>query len=90
MVYFRDGFSHREISVHTEHNRSTETRMRKRWNAGRFKTLAVAIEEDSSQTCSEHAKQFNTSSETVRLHLHRLSKTVQAEQVGSSHAVGSP
>ncbi|GFS74036.1 histone-lysine N-methyltransferase SETMAR [Trichonephila clavipes] len=37
--------------------------------------LQAAIEEDSSQTCGELAKQFNTSSETVRLHLHRLSKT---------------
>ncbi|GFY40094.1 histone-lysine N-methyltransferase SETMAR [Trichonephila inaurata madagascariensis] len=35
----------------------------------------MAIEEDSSQTCGELARQFNTSSEMVRLHLHRLGKT---------------
>ncbi|GFV23932.1 transposable element Tcb1 transposase [Trichonephila clavipes] len=34
--------------------------------------LQAAIEEDSSQTCGELGRQFNTSSETVRLHLHRL------------------
>ncbi|GFT13615.1 histone-lysine N-methyltransferase SETMAR [Trichonephila clavipes] len=34
--------------------------------------LHAAIEEDRSQTCGELARQFNTSSETVRLHLHRL------------------
>ncbi|GFX49132.1 histone-lysine N-methyltransferase SETMAR [Trichonephila clavipes] len=33
--------------------------------------LQVAIEEDSSDTC-ELARQFNTSSEAVRLHLHLL------------------
>ncbi|GFV15873.1 hypothetical protein TNCV_988561 [Trichonephila clavipes] len=32
----------------------------------------VTIEKDSSQTCGELARQFYTSSETVRLHLHRL------------------
>ncbi|GFV71777.1 histone-lysine N-methyltransferase SETMAR [Trichonephila clavipes] len=37
--------------------------------------LQASIEEDSSQTCGELARQFNTSSETVRLHLHRLGKT---------------
>ncbi|GFY47795.1 histone-lysine N-methyltransferase SETMAR [Trichonephila inaurata madagascariensis] len=37
--------------------------------------LQAAIEEDSSQTCGELAIQINTSSETVRLHLHRLGKT---------------
>ncbi|GFY58315.1 histone-lysine N-methyltransferase SETMAR [Trichonephila inaurata madagascariensis] len=37
--------------------------------------LQAAIEEDSSQTCCELARQFNTSSETVRLHLHHLGKT---------------
>ncbi|GFW42196.1 histone-lysine N-methyltransferase SETMAR [Trichonephila clavipes] len=37
--------------------------------------LQAAIEEDSSQTCGELARQFNTSSETVRLRLHRLGKT---------------
>ncbi|GFW98501.1 histone-lysine N-methyltransferase SETMAR [Trichonephila clavipes] len=37
--------------------------------------LQVAIEEVSSQTCGELARQFNTSSETVRFHLHRLGKT---------------
>ncbi|GFY79041.1 mariner Mos1 transposase [Trichonephila inaurata madagascariensis] len=37
--------------------------------------LQAAIEEDSSQTCGELVRQFNTSSETVRLHLHRLGKT---------------
>ncbi|GFV66190.1 histone-lysine N-methyltransferase SETMAR [Trichonephila clavipes] len=36
--------------------------------------LQVAIEEDSSQTCGELARQFNTSNETVRLHLHHLGK----------------
>ncbi|GFU22261.1 histone-lysine N-methyltransferase SETMAR [Trichonephila clavipes] len=34
--------------------------------------LQAAIEEDSSQTCGELARKFNTSSETVRLHLHHL------------------
>ncbi|GFS61769.1 histone-lysine N-methyltransferase SETMAR [Trichonephila inaurata madagascariensis] len=52
--------------------------------------LQVAIEEDSCQTCGKLARQFNTSNATVRLPPHRLGKTVQAEQVGSSHAVGSP
>ncbi|GFX25890.1 histone-lysine N-methyltransferase SETMAR [Trichonephila clavipes] len=37
--------------------------------------LQAAIEKDSSQTCGELARQFNTSSETARLHLHRLGKT---------------
>ncbi|GFX93296.1 histone-lysine N-methyltransferase SETMAR [Trichonephila clavipes] len=37
--------------------------------------LQAAIEEDSSQTCGELARQFNTSSELVKLHLHRLGKT---------------
>ncbi|GFU82077.1 histone-lysine N-methyltransferase SETMAR [Trichonephila clavipes] len=37
--------------------------------------LQAAIEKDSSQTCGELARQFNTSSETVRLHLHGLGKT---------------
>ncbi|GFS60985.1 histone-lysine N-methyltransferase SETMAR [Trichonephila inaurata madagascariensis] len=36
--------------------------------------LQAAIE-DSSQTCSELARQFITSSETVRHHVHRLGKT---------------
>ncbi|GFV81849.1 histone-lysine N-methyltransferase SETMAR [Trichonephila clavipes] len=36
--------------------------------------LQAAIEEDSSQTCGELARHFNTSSETVRLHVHRLGK----------------
>ncbi|GFY59972.1 histone-lysine N-methyltransferase SETMAR [Trichonephila inaurata madagascariensis] len=36
--------------------------------------LQAAIEEDSSQTCGELARQFNTSREMVRLHLHRLGK----------------
>ncbi|GFW64699.1 histone-lysine N-methyltransferase SETMAR [Trichonephila clavipes] len=35
----------------------------------------VAIEEGSSQTCGELTRQFNTSSEKVRLHLRRLGKT---------------
>ncbi|GFY67460.1 histone-lysine N-methyltransferase SETMAR [Trichonephila inaurata madagascariensis] len=34
--------------------------------------LQAAIEEDNSQTGGELARQFNTSSETVRLHLHPL------------------
>ncbi|GFY59519.1 histone-lysine N-methyltransferase SETMAR [Trichonephila inaurata madagascariensis] len=34
--------------------------------------LQAAIVEHSSQTCGELDRQFNTSSETVRLHLHRL------------------
>ncbi|GFY42754.1 histone-lysine N-methyltransferase SETMAR [Trichonephila inaurata madagascariensis] len=37
--------------------------------------LKAVIEEDSSQMCGELVRQFNTSSETVRLHLHRLGKT---------------
>ncbi|GFV97658.1 histone-lysine N-methyltransferase SETMAR [Trichonephila clavipes] len=37
--------------------------------------LQAAIEEDSSQTCGELARQFNTFSETIILHLHRLGKT---------------
>ncbi|GFX26873.1 histone-lysine N-methyltransferase SETMAR [Trichonephila clavipes] len=36
--------------------------------------LQTAIEEDSSQTCGELARQFNTSCETVRLHMHHLNK----------------
>ena len=36
--------------------------------------LKVAIEQDSSLTCGELARQFNVSDETVRLHLHRLGK----------------
>ncbi|PRD32311.1 UNVERIFIED_CONTAM: Histone-lysine N-methyltransferase SETMAR [Trichonephila clavipes] len=36
--------------------------------------LQVAIEEDSSQTCGELARQSNISSKMVRLHLHRLGK----------------
>ncbi|GFS39886.1 histone-lysine N-methyltransferase SETMAR [Trichonephila inaurata madagascariensis] len=43
--------------------------------------LQVAIEEDSSQTCGELARQFNTSSETVRLHLHRLGKTYRLSKM---------
>ncbi|GFX14830.1 uncharacterized protein TNCV_1485721 [Trichonephila clavipes] len=35
-------------------------------------SLQAVIEENSSQTCGEIARQFNASSETVRLHLHRL------------------
>ncbi|GFU66710.1 histone-lysine N-methyltransferase SETMAR [Trichonephila clavipes] len=34
-----------------------------------------AANEDSSQTCGELARQFHTTSEMVRLHLHRLGKT---------------
>ncbi|GFY70478.1 histone-lysine N-methyltransferase SETMAR [Trichonephila inaurata madagascariensis] len=52
--------------------------------------LQAAIEKDSSQTCGELARQFNTSSKMVRLHLHRLGKTYRLEQVDSSYAVGSP
>ncbi|GFX88410.1 histone-lysine N-methyltransferase SETMAR [Trichonephila clavipes] len=37
--------------------------------------LQAAIEEDSNQTCGELARQFNTSSEMVRLPLDRLVKT---------------
>ncbi|GFY37890.1 histone-lysine N-methyltransferase SETMAR [Trichonephila inaurata madagascariensis] len=37
-------------------------------------TQQAAIEEDSSQTCGELSRQFNTSSEKVRLHLHSLGK----------------
>ncbi|GFY57052.1 histone-lysine N-methyltransferase SETMAR [Trichonephila inaurata madagascariensis] len=40
--------------------------------------LRAAIEEGSNQTCGELARQFNTSSETVRLHLHRLEDMRQA------------
>ena len=36
--------------------------------------LKVAIEQDSSLTCGELARQFNISDETVRLHLHCLGK----------------
>ncbi|GFX10751.1 histone-lysine N-methyltransferase SETMAR [Trichonephila clavipes] len=39
------------------------------------KALQVAIKENRSQTCGELARQFNTSSETVRFHLHLLGKT---------------
>ncbi|GFY52607.1 histone-lysine N-methyltransferase SETMAR [Trichonephila inaurata madagascariensis] len=39
------------------------------------KDLQAAIEKDSSQTCGELARQFNTSSKMVRLHLHCLDKT---------------
>ena len=38
------------------------------------RTLKAAIEEDSSLTCGEFARQFNVSDETIRLHLHRLGK----------------
>ncbi|GFY75876.1 histone-lysine N-methyltransferase SETMAR [Trichonephila inaurata madagascariensis] len=38
------------------------------------KALQAAIE-NSSKTCGELARQFITSSETVRLHPHRLGKT---------------
>ncbi|GFY53962.1 histone-lysine N-methyltransferase SETMAR [Trichonephila inaurata madagascariensis] len=37
--------------------------------------LQAAIEEESSQTCGEFARQFNTFIEMVRLHLHHLGKT---------------
>ncbi|GFY76189.1 histone-lysine N-methyltransferase SETMAR [Trichonephila inaurata madagascariensis] len=37
--------------------------------------VQAAIEEDSSQTCGELVRQFNTSSEMVRLHLNHLGKT---------------
>ncbi|GFY71769.1 histone-lysine N-methyltransferase SETMAR [Trichonephila inaurata madagascariensis] len=37
--------------------------------------LQPVIEEDSSKTCGELARQFNISSKTVRLHLHRLGKS---------------
>ncbi|GFW66041.1 histone-lysine N-methyltransferase SETMAR [Trichonephila clavipes] len=37
--------------------------------------LQAAIEEDSSQTCGELARQINISSEMVGLHLYRLGKT---------------
>ncbi|XP_076066931.1 histone-lysine N-methyltransferase SETMAR-like [Oratosquilla oratoria] len=36
--------------------------------------LKAAIEEDSSLTCGEVARQFNVSDETVSLHLHRLDR----------------
>ena len=36
--------------------------------------LNAAIEQNSSLTCGELARQFNVSDETVRLHLHRLGK----------------
>ncbi|GFT42117.1 histone-lysine N-methyltransferase SETMAR [Trichonephila clavipes] len=39
------------------------------------KTLQAAIKDDSSQTCGELARKFNTSSETVRFHLQCLGKT---------------
>ncbi|GFV92181.1 histone-lysine N-methyltransferase SETMAR [Trichonephila clavipes] len=42
--------------------------------------LQAAIEKDSIQTCDELARQFNTSSETVRLHLHRLGKTCRTSK----------
>ncbi|GFV23685.1 hypothetical protein TNCV_3425901 [Trichonephila clavipes] len=38
--------------------------------------LQAAIKEDSSQMCGELARQFNTSNETVRIHLHRLVSSV--------------
>ena len=38
------------------------------------RALKGAIEEGSSLTCGELARQFNVSDETVRLHLHRLGK----------------
>ncbi|PRD18640.1 UNVERIFIED_CONTAM: mariner\T [Trichonephila clavipes] len=37
--------------------------------------LQAAIGKDSSQTCGELVRQFNTSSEIVRLYVHRLGKT---------------
>jgi [histone H3]-lysine36 N-dimethyltransferase SETMAR len=37
--------------------------------------LQAAIEEDSSLTCGELARQFNVSAETVRVHLHSVGKT---------------
>ena len=36
--------------------------------------LQAAIEDDSSQTCAELARQFNVSAEAVKLQLHRLGK----------------
>ncbi|PRD22126.1 UNVERIFIED_CONTAM: Histone-lysine N-methyltransferase SETMAR [Trichonephila clavipes] len=41
-------------------------------NALDDEALQAAIEEDSSQTYGELARQINTFNETVRLHLHRL------------------
>ena len=38
------------------------------------RALKAAIEEDSSLTCGELARQFNVSDETIRLHLRRLGK----------------
>ena len=38
------------------------------------RALKAAIEEDSSLTCGELARQFNVSDKTVRLYLHRLGK----------------
>ncbi|XP_076056692.1 uncharacterized protein LOC143034476 isoform X1 [Oratosquilla oratoria] len=40
--------------------------------------LKAAIEEDSSLTCGELARQLNVSDETVRLHLHRLDHPMKA------------
>ncbi|GFT23580.1 hypothetical protein TNCV_3510801 [Trichonephila clavipes] len=34
--------------------------------------IQTAIKEDRIQTCDDLARQFNTPSEMVRLHLHRL------------------
>ncbi|GFX25469.1 histone-lysine N-methyltransferase SETMAR [Trichonephila clavipes] len=45
--------------------------------------LQAVIEENSSQTCGEHTRQFNTSSETVILHLHRLGKTYRCIHIQS-------
>ncbi|GFY52112.1 histone-lysine N-methyltransferase SETMAR [Trichonephila inaurata madagascariensis] len=42
--------------------------------------LQAAIEEDSSKTSGELARQFNTSSEMVRFHLHRLGETYRLSQ----------
>ena len=38
------------------------------------RALKATIEEDSSLTCGELARQFNVSDETVRLRLHRIDK----------------
>ena len=38
------------------------------------RVLKAAIEQDSSLMCGELARQFNSSDETVRLHLHNLGK----------------
>ncbi|GFU87001.1 histone-lysine N-methyltransferase SETMAR [Trichonephila clavipes] len=68
------------ISIERSENKSGDLSLCDKARIGRpqaldDEALQAAIEENSSQTYGELVRQINTSSKTVRLHLHRIGKT---------------